>query len=120
RPALPLPGQPLLPAREGRARPDRTPDLGGHLAARPLRPRRAVGAVPVRAHRPGLRGPSRRPAGVPRPLPMGRPLEPRGGTLVLRRGPGRRPPGRGPPDARGPPPGPPRPPAPRPCPPPRR
>ena len=35
----------------------RTVDLGRHLAGRPLRPRRFVRAVPVRAHRSGFRGP---------------------------------------------------------------
>ena len=91
RPDDPVPGQPLLPARPGRARPARPADLGRHLAARPLRPRRALRAVPVRADRPGLRGPPRRPAGLPRPLPLGRPLDRRGRRLVLRRGAGRPP-----------------------------
>ena len=86
----PVPRQPLLPARSRRARPARPADLGRYLAGRPLRPRRALGAVPVRADRPGLRGPSRRPAGLSRPLPMGRPLDRRGRRLVFRRGPGLR------------------------------
>ena len=47
-----------------------------------------VGAVPVRADRPGLRGPPRRSAGLPRPLPMGWPLDPGRRRLVLRRSPG--------------------------------
>ena len=101
-PGDPVPGLPLLPARPRRARPARPADLGRHLAARPLRPRRAVRAVPVRADRPGLRGPSRRPAGLPRPLPLGRPLDRRGGRLVLRRSAGLRQPVRRRADARRP------------------
>ena len=86
-PGDPVPRQPLLSARTRRACPARPVDLGRHLAARPLRPRRAFGAVPVRADRPGLRGPSRRPAGLSRPLPLGWPLDPRGRRLVSSAGP---------------------------------
>ena len=41
-------------------------------------------------NRPGLRGPSRWPAGLSRSVPLGWPLEPRGRQLVLRWGPGLR------------------------------
>ena len=85
-PRDPVPGKPLLSARARRACPARPSDLGRHLVARPLRPRRAFGAIPVRADRPGLRGPPRRPLDLSRSVPMGWPLEPRGRQLVLRWG----------------------------------
>ncbi len=76
---------PLLsawPCQSGRAG---SVHLGRHLAARPVRSRRTVGAVPVRADRPGLRGPPRGPPGLPGPVPVGWTVDPGGNRLVFRR-----------------------------------
>ena len=104
-----LPG-PVIPFRgsryyqRGRAElaPRAPADLGRHLAARPLRTWCPLGALPVRAYRPGLRGPSRWPARLSRPLLLGWPVDPGGRRLVQRRGTGVRQPDRLRSDARSP------------------
>ena len=89
-PAIPFRGSRYYQRGACRACPACPPDLGRHLDARPIRPRSAFGAIPVRADRPGLRGSSSQPVDLSRSVPMAWTMEARRRQLVLRWSPGLR------------------------------